>query len=64
MPPNLQNGQFSSNDNLFGDVASYTCDGGYRMFGETSTRNCLAIGHWSEIDIVCVCKFTMTHVHM
>lgn len=37
----------------FGDVATYTCDNGYRLEGPV-TRTCMATGNWTASEPDCI----------
>ena len=41
-----------STDRQIGDIANYTCIGGYDLTGD-STRNCLANSSWSGSEPTC-----------
>lgn len=49
----LVNGIVSPPSGSFGDLASFSCNAGYRLFG-SSNRTCLATGLWSSTSPVCV----------
>ena len=51
-PP--ENGAIEFMNNV-GDTATYTCDDGYDLSGE-STRICLSTGTWSGSEPVCESK--------
>ena len=48
-------------DALYEAIATYSCNVGYRIVGDTLARQCLAIGIWKENDAFCEskpkCKF-------
>ena len=50
--PNPQNGQVSQQGNKPGNRASYTCNSGYELIGQ-STRTCQSNGEWSGVAPTC-----------
>ena len=65
MCPNLvdpANGMVSVTGNLPGDTATYTCDSGYTLEGE-SPRVCGNDGEWSGMAPTCICKKPHNHTH-
>ncbi|XP_030077479.1 complement receptor type 2, partial [Microcaecilia unicolor] len=46
-PGELVNGAVELEDNLFGSVATFSCNEGHRLVGR-STRQCLATGSWNN----------------
>ncbi|XP_075191835.1 membrane cofactor protein-like isoform X3 [Anomaloglossus baeobatrachus] len=53
LPGDVENGQTSFNDTLFGSRVIYTCDDGYVMITKRNYRDCLADGTWSNEVAVC-----------
>lgn len=51
--PPLHGDVDTSSGTQFGDLASYTCDTGYRLVG-TNVRNCTATGDWSLSQAACI----------
>ena len=47
-----------SNGTTFGSMATYSCNSGYRLDGNT-TRICLSSGEWSDNEPICQCKWTI-----
>ena len=52
-PPDLPHGNVTFQDTIYGNVAVYECDMGFRLMGQ-SNRTCLASGLWSTEVILCV----------
>ena len=52
-PPGIDNGSVQSSSTVFGGVANYTCDTGYRLASGDSQRICMSNGEWSNEDIKC-----------
>ena len=46
------NGQVSTNRTTFGETATYICNTGYNLVGD-STRTCEAAGQWSGSEPTC-----------
>ena len=46
------NGQVSTNGTTFGETATYSCNAGYNLVGN-STRTCQATGNWSGSEPTC-----------
>ena len=55
LPP-LPNGLMVINDTTFNSTASYSCDTGYELVGNT-TRICQANGNWSGDQPSCLGKY-------
>ncbi|WAR06704.1 SVEP1-like protein [Mya arenaria] len=54
-PPAIENGSLNkSNGTTYGSVVVYTCEEGYKMYGETSTY-CQANGKWKAAHILIGC---------
>ena len=53
--PNPQNGRVSQRGNKPGDRASYTCNSGYELVGQSS-RICQNNGQWSGDAPICESK--------
>ena len=51
-PTNLANGQVSHTATTLGKTATYTCNPGYNLLGD-SFRVCQATGVWSGITPIC-----------
>ncbi|XP_053562653.1 complement receptor type 1 isoform X3 [Bombina bombina] len=49
----IENGYFQVKDFLFGSIATYFCNEGYRMESNRPFRECKADGTWSNADPVC-----------
>ena len=49
---NPANGQVSYNAGMFGQIATYSCDLGYNLVGD-SNRTCQATGVWSGSTPTC-----------
>ncbi|XP_052242137.1 sushi, von Willebrand factor type A, EGF and pentraxin domain-containing protein 1-like isoform X2 [Dreissena polymorpha] len=52
-PPVLQNGFHNATSTTYNSNAIYTCNPGYRLFGESSIT-CLDTGNWSKLLVNCV----------
>ena len=50
--PNPANGVVSLSDTVFGSVATYSCNDGFTLEGET-TRQCEVSGRWSGTPPSC-----------
>ncbi len=50
------NGEVSADNTTVGSTATYSCNEGYRLRGE-STRNCQGDAVWSGEPPVCECEF-------
>ena len=49
---NPANGQVSTTGTTFGETATYSCNTGYNLVGD-STRTCQATGEWSGSEPTC-----------
>ena len=49
---NPPNGQVSTTGTTFGQTATYSCNMGYNLVGDT-TRTCQATGNWSGSEPTC-----------
>ncbi|KAH3724488.1 hypothetical protein DPMN_050305 [Dreissena polymorpha] len=54
-PPVLQNGYHNATSTTYNSTAIYSCNQGYRMFGENSIT-CLDTGNWSKLLVNCTIK--------
>ncbi len=54
---NPDNGVVTLPNNNLESTATYTCDNGYTLTGDTTTRTCQANGMWSGSDPTCTRKF-------
>ena len=52
-PPDLDNGIVQASSTVFGGVANYMCNTGYRLESNDSQRICMGNGKWSNEDIEC-----------
>ena len=55
------NGQVSTTGTTFGQTATYSCDTGYNLVGD-STRTCQATGEWSGIAPTCQCMLLLSNI--
>ena len=58
---NPTNGQVSSNGTTFGETATYSCNTGYNLVGD-STRTCEAAGAWSGNAPTCECMLLLNNM--
>ncbi|XP_052244627.1 uncharacterized protein LOC127853868 [Dreissena polymorpha] len=54
-PPVLHNGYRNATSTTYNSTVIYSCNPGYRMFGESSIT-CLDTGNWSELLVNCTIK--------
>ncbi len=60
---NPANGQVSTIDNVYQSTASYTCDTGYTLNGNHTTRICQDNGQWSGSIPNCSRKSELNFYH-
>ena len=59
---NPVNGQVTTSGTTFGQTATYSCNTGYNLVGE-STRTCQATGNWSGSAPMCECMFVLSNTY-
>ena len=61
--PNPANGQVTTTGTTFGQNATYSCNTGYNLMGD-STRTCQATGNWSGSAPTCERMFLLSEHHL
>lgn len=63
VPKSISNGAVAYSSTKLASMASYSCDSGYSLVGNSSTTTCSEKGVWEGPLPTCVGKQTHVHVY-